>query len=176
MELYREENLSLVQMNEDHAEELFVLVNDNREYLREWLPWLDTITKAKETNAYILTQLEKFARGEALFQVIFYKEKIVGVVAFNTIDTANSIGYIGYWLDQEVTGKGIMTLAVQDLIRMSFNELHLEKVEVRCAAQNMKSRAIPEKIGFKNEGLIRNAENVNGKMLDHVVYGLLKDD
>jgi ribosomal-protein-serine acetyltransferase len=89
---------------------------------------------------------------------------------------ANGIGHIGYWLGQEFTGKGIMTLAVKDLICQGFKNWPLQKVEIRCAVGNKKSRAIPERLGFQNEGTLRNAEKVYDKYNDHIVYGKLKEE
>ena len=118
-------------------------------------------------------QLQRFSRQEAIHETIFYKKQIVGVLGFNLIDNVNGIGHIGYWLDQQHTGRGIMTKSVQDLIDLGFNELGLQRMDIRCAVGNKKSRAIPERIGFKNEGIIRNAEKVYGIYNDHVIYGLI---
>ena len=83
---------------------------------------------------------------------------------------------VGYWLAQEYNGKGIMTQSVRDLIRLGFDDYSLGRVEIRCAVENRKSRAIPERLGFKQEGTIRRAENLYGKYVDHVVYGLLRQE
>jgi ribosomal-protein-serine acetyltransferase len=158
------------------AEELFILTNRNREYLRTWLPWLDTIQKISDTREFLVLQLQRFSKGEALHQTIFYREEIAGVLGYNLLDRANGIGHIGYWLGQEFTGKGIMTLAVKDLICQGFKNWPLQKVEIRCAVGNKKSRAIPERLGFQNEGTLRNAEKVYDKYNDHIVYGKLKEE
>jgi ribosomal-protein-serine acetyltransferase len=92
------------------------------------------------------------------------------------ITQVNGIGSIGYWLAQEYNGKGIMSESVKDLIEVGFIYYSLNRVEIRCAVDNHKSRAIPEHLGFQQEGIIRQAEKVYGKHLDHVVYGLLKKE
>ena len=118
----------------------------------------------------------RFQRGEALHVTIFYRDKIAGVLGYNRIDQANAIGQIGYWLAREYTGKGIMTASVRDVIALGFNYYSLNRLEIRCAVDNRKSRAIPERLGLQQEGIIRRAEKVQGQYLDHVVYGLLKQD
>jgi ribosomal-protein-serine acetyltransferase len=157
-----------------YAEELFKLTDRNRVFLKQWLPWLDTVTKPSDTKDFLEAQLLRFQKGEALHITIFYQDKIAGVLGYNRIDQVNGIGYAGYWLAQEYTGKGIMTESVKDLVHLGFEYYSLNRIDIRCAVDNHKSRAIPERLGFQQEGIIRRAEKVNDKHLDHVVYGLLK--
>lgn len=159
-----------------YAEALFDLTDRNRGFLKKWLPWLDNVTKPSDTKEFIEAQLLRFQQGEALHVTVFYREKIAGVLGYNRIDQVNSIGYIGYWLAQEYNGKGIMTQSVKDLIGLGFEYYSLNRIEIRCAVDNHKSRAIPGRLGFQKEGIIRQAEKLYGKHLDHVVYGLLKQE
>jgi ribosomal-protein-serine acetyltransferase len=66
-----------------------------------------------------------------------------------------------------------MTRAVKALIDHAFGELGLHRVEIRAAAENRRSRAIPERLGFEQEGILREAERVGERYQDLVVYGLL---
>lgn len=157
------------------AGELFELTDRNREFLKRWLPWLDSIRQVSDTQEFIELQLRRFSEGEAVHQTIFYKEQIAGVLGFNLIDATNQIGYLGYWLGQEYNGLGIMTKSVNELVKQGFQNLDLQWIDIRCAVGNRKSRAIPERLGFTNEGTIRRAEKVNGIFNDHVIYGLLKE-
>lgn len=159
-----------------YADELFALTNKNRAFLSRWLPWLDTVKEPDDTRRFIRTQLARFARSEALHETIFYEKRIAGVLGYNLIDNDNGVGHAGYWLGEEFTGRGIMTLAVRDLIDLGFEYLGLQKVEIRCAVENRKSRAIPERLGFQQEGVIRRGEKVGGKYLDYALYGLLRDE
>ena len=159
-----------------YAEELFELIDRNRDFLRKWLPWPDSVTKLSDTEDFIAAQLLRFQRDEALHVTIFYQDKIAGVLGYNRIDQVNGIGYAGYWLAQEYNGKGIMTESVKDLVHLGFEDYSLNRIDIRCAVDNHKSRAIPERLGFRQEGIIRCAEKVCDKHLDHVVYGLLKQD
>ena len=157
-----------------YADALFELTDRNRDFLKQWLPWLDTVTEPADTKDFIETQLTRFQQGEALHVTIFYRDRIAGVLGYNRIDQTNDTGHIGYWLAQEYNGKGIMRESVKDLIDLGFKYYSLNRIEIRCAVENYKSRAIPEYLGFQQEGIIRMAEKVYGKHLDHVVYGLLK--
>jgi ribosomal-protein-serine acetyltransferase len=70
----------------------------------------------------------------------------------------------------------MMRKSVMDAVEIGFTSYTLNRIEIRCAVDNYKSRAIPENLGFQKEGIIRNAEKVYGRYLDHVVYGLLKEE
>ena len=68
------------------------------------------------------------------------------------------------------------TKAVKQFIDHAFNDLDLRKVEINVASSNFKSRAIPERLGFTEEGTIRNYEFLNGEYHDRVIYGMLKEE
>jgi ribosomal-protein-serine acetyltransferase len=175
---YREidDELQLAMIMPHLAEALYTLVDRNRDYLREWLPWLDDTTEQRHVEDFIKSMVAQMADGRGLACLVVFRGNIVGVVSYNTIVSSTRTGYIGYWLDQDHNGKGIMTKSVEKLIEIGFDELGLRKVEIRCAVGNTKSRAIPERLGLKEEAVIRNAENLYGRYVDHAVYGVMKDE
>lgn len=171
-----DDDIAIRISNLNDAEELFTLTNQSRAYLRNWLPWLDQTTNVEDTKAFLQLCLNNFAKNKGLHTVILYKGKIVGVAGFNEIDWPNKIAYIGYWLSQDYQGHGIMTKVALALTNYAFNELSLNRVEIRVAEENNKSRAIPERLNFQNEGRIRHAEWLYDHYVDHIVYGMLKEE
>ena len=171
-----DDELQLAIVLPHFAEALYTLVDRNRDYLREWLPWLDDTREQKHVEDFIKSVVAQMAEGRGLACVIVFQDNIVGVVSYNSTESSTGTGYIGYWLDKDHNGKGIMTKCVEELIEIGFDELGLRKVEIRCAVGNTKSRAIPERLGLKEEGVIRNSENLYGRYVDHVVYGVIKDE
>ena len=169
-------NLKLSLSIPQYGEELFQLIQKNRDFLKQWLPWLDDVKESSDTREFIELQLQRFQLAEALHITIFYEEKIAGVLGYNQIDPVNSTGYIGYWLGQEYNRKGIMTKSVRELINIGQSYYSLNRIDIRCAIDNYRSRAIPERLGFSNEGVIRNAAKVYDQYQDHVIYGLLRSD
>ncbi|MCT2345051.1 GNAT family N-acetyltransferase [Bacillales bacterium AN1005] len=167
-------SLKLIQLND--ADRVFELTEESRSYLREWLPWLDTTTKVKDTKDYIKFCLKGFSENNSLTTVILFKGDIVGVASFNSINWSNKTAYIGYWLGHAYQGNGIMINVVRALTDYAFQELQLNKVEVRAASGNKKSRSIPEKLQFTEEGSIRKAEWLYDHYVDHVVYGVLAEE
>jgi ribosomal-protein-serine acetyltransferase len=159
-----------------HAEELFSLVDRNREHLRQWLPWVDATKEPKDTRSFITLSRQQYSEGNGFAAVIFHSGKMAGVIGIHQIDTANKSTSIGYWLGAEFQGKGIITKACKALIDHIFNNLKLNRVEIRCAVKNRKSRAIPERLNFSNEGIKRQCEWLYDHYLDHVVYSMLRDE
>ncbi len=159
-----------------HATELFSLLDENRSFLRCWIPWVDSIQSVDDVRKDINEQLIKFSQSAGLHETIFYRNEIVGVVGYQYIDHINGTGYIGYWLGERFNGKGIMTLAVKDIIKIGFEMLSLQKIDIRCTSQNEKSCGVPERLGFKKEGIARSAQKLHGTYVDQSVYGLLRDE
>jgi ribosomal-protein-serine acetyltransferase len=158
------------------ADELFALTDANRSYLRQWLPWLDLITQVKDTREFIARTLKQFMDHEALVAAIRYGGKIVGLVGFNRIEQQDRIGYIGYWLAESDRGKGIMTKSCHSLINYGFTTLKLNRIVITCATENHRSRAIPLRLGFTHEGVVRDAEWLYSQFGDHDIYALLAKD
>lgn len=159
-----------------HARELYEAVNENREHLRPWMPWVESTKSVDDIRAFISATLSQVTNDSGFQTAILRKKKIVGVIGMHKIDWRNKSTSLGYWLAKDAQGKGTMTKACAAYISHSFSDLSLHRVEIRCATQNSKSRAIPERLGFAAEGTIREAEWVNGGYVDHVVYGLLSSE
>ena len=170
-----DEDIRLSLSIPQYTEELFELTDRNRIFLKQWLPWLDNIKEPSDTKQFLAHQLLRFGRSQALHATIFERDRIAGVVGFNLIDRDNNIGHLGYWLGQEYNGRGIMTKSVRELIKVGFDYYSLQRIDVRCAVENSRSRAIPQRLNFQQEGIIRRAEKLSDRYVDHVVYGLLKN-
>lgn len=69
-----------------------------------------------------------------------------------------------------------MTRACEALVNFSLRDLGLHRVEIRCAEENVKSRAIPERLGFVKEGFLREVEWLHDHYVDHVVYSKLSGE
>jgi ribosomal-protein-serine acetyltransferase len=102
--------------------------------------------------------------------------RIAGVVGYPDVDWPNRATRIGYWLDVGRQGKGTMTAAVRLLVDHALSVWRLNRVEIRAAAENRRSRAIPERLGFREEGTLPQAELVDGRYLDSVIHSMLGAD
>lgn len=168
-----DEDLELRLLEGRHAEELFKLVDQNRKYLREWLPWVDGTKSAADTREFIRKSLEKFARNDGFSAGLFFRGRLAGVIGYHGIDWSNRATAIGYWLGEAFQGRGFMTRACGALVDHAFRDLGLNRVEIRCATENQRSRAIPERVGFREEGVARQAEWLYDHFVDLVIYAKL---
>ena len=167
---------SLEFLEEVHAVSLFNLINDNRNYLGEWLPWVDNMQSVENAKNYIAHCIRQATEKTDFAYAIIYEKKMVGRIGMHHINPQNKIGEIGYWLAGGLQGKGIVTKCCSALIHYGFNDLGLNRIEIKCATGNDKSRAIAEKLQFKQEGILRQAELLNGEFIDLYLYAMLKEE
>ena len=145
--------------------------------LEDLKPWLGFALEEPSLQDTEINQLEShlsFMKKEVLRYLIFDKEtgSFIGTTGFHSIEWDVPKMEIGYWLDSRVTGKGYMMEAVSALTDLAFETLKCNRLEIQCDAENLKSRAIPEKLGFVLEGILKNDErSVDGKRLtDTCIY------
>ena len=163
--------LRLLEIND--AAELFQTVNQNRKYLRKWLPWVDQITSPYQYQAIIPLWNKLFAEKTELNAGIFFNGRLVGMITLQQIDWANRKASIGYFLAEDAQGHGIMTKSVAALLNYAFYYLKLNRIEIHCGVKNVKSQAIPEKLSFKKEGIIRDGEFLYDHFHDLYSYSML---
>jgi ribosomal-protein-serine acetyltransferase len=162
-------------LRERDAEELYALIAENRDYLAEWMPWPAAQT-LEGTLQFIRLARRQRADDNGFQAAITVEGEITGVAGFHGVDWANRTTSIGYWLAESHQGRGIMTGAVSALVDHAFGVWKLERVEIRAAPGNRRSRAIPERLGFTEEGTLRGVERVGDRQLDNVVYSMLASE
>ena len=168
--------LELRPLNLRDAGPLFAMVEANRVRLSRWLPWPETTRAVDDIRAFIKRVRAQAQAGTGISFGLWWRDRLVGVVSINWIDASNRSAAIGYWLAQEAEGHGLVTAAVSALLRHGFRTLKLNRIEIRAGVRNRRSRAIPERLGFRHEGTLRQAERLGDRFVDHAVYGLLRQD
>jgi ribosomal-protein-serine acetyltransferase len=171
------EDLELRLMEERHAEDFHALVMKDKEHFREWLDWpIDENYTVEDARGFIKRALQRFANNNGFEAGIWLEGKLVGEVSYDRIDWTNRIAEAGYSLGPEFQGRGIATRCTRALVDYAFDELKLNRVELRCAALNHKSRAIPERLGFTAETTQRQAWWLRDRFVDVVIYSMLADE
>jgi ribosomal-protein-serine acetyltransferase len=161
---------------EADADELFALTDRNRAHLEPWMPWIPATRSPEDTLAFIRLTRRQVADNDGLQVAILRDGTIAGVAGYHRVDWANRATSIGYWLSADAQGRGTMTEAVRALVDHAFVEWGLERVEIQAAVDNARSRAIPERLGFREEGVRRHAERVGDRWHDLAVYAMLAAD
>jgi len=171
-----DETIVLKILDPEDTDALFSLVDKNRSYLREWLPWVDTNTTLEDSRLFIKSTQEQHQLNLGFQCGIWFNELLAGIIGFHHIDWVNKNVEIGYWLGEEFQGQGIVTKACKAFINVAFYDYQLNRVQVRCATGNKKSCAITERLGFTKEGTTRQAEFLYDRYVDLFIYGITADE
>jgi ribosomal-protein-serine acetyltransferase len=164
-------------LEEADADEVFALIDANREHLAPWMPWVQDEHEPADVLPFIRATRKQIADNDGLqTAIVDPEERIVGMVGFHNVDWMNRKSSIGYWLARDEQGRGTMTLAVRAHVDHAFTTWKLNRVSIQAAVENARSRAIPERLGFREEGILRGVERVGDRVLDGVVYAMLASD
>jgi ribosomal-protein-serine acetyltransferase len=159
-----------------HAEALNALVERNLEHIREWSAWLKRERSIQNTHVFIRRNMARMSENSGYALAIWHRGEMAGQIEYNYIDWDNRKTEIGYWLGAEFQGRGLVTKSCRALVDHAFGELNLNRVEMRCAVENVRSRRVPERLGFRQEGVLVRAEWMHDHFHDLVVYAVLADE
>lgn len=101
---------------------------------------------------------------------------LCGSIRLNHIEPANHKASVGYFVSTSHQGRGLATQSVRTVAQWCFEELGLNRIELRCTSDNLASQSVAKRVGFVWEGMLRQAELLNGVFVDYFVYGLLKEE
>ncbi|NOH78431.1 GNAT family N-acetyltransferase [Vibrio sp. RE86] len=171
-----DDEVSIALVQESFAEHYAEIVSEQSEYLSQWLAWPRFCQSEQDFRLFVQRVLQEYADGKSMTCAIIYQGKVVGNCSFNTINYDTQMAEIGYWLSQKHQGKGIVTRVVKHLIRIAFDQLGLEKVQLSAAVENTASRNVAERVGMTLEGILTRQEKIGDRVLDHTIYGIQKSD
>ncbi len=171
-----DDDIALKRLDQEDAEVIFNLVDKNREYLREWLPWVDSNTTIEETRTFIKSTDDQHNQNFGFQCSIWFRGEIAGIIGFHKIDWMNRNVEIGFWLGEKFQGNGIITKCCKVLLDIAFYDYDLKRVQIRAATGNKKSNAIIERLGFIKEGVARQAELLYNHYVDLNVYSMIAED
>jgi ribosomal-protein-serine acetyltransferase len=160
---------------EADAVELGTVVVANRDHLARWLPWATEYGLIDSTE-YVARKVDQERADDGFEGAIVLDGRIVGAAGFHGIDRLNQSTSIGYWLAAEAQGHGLMTATVRALLDHAFGTLELHRVVIEVVVDNGRSRAVPERLGFTDEGILREAKRLRGRYEDAVLYAMLAPD
>lgn len=162
------------------ATELKNTILKNEMHLKEHLGWLTSNYTDLDALDYIEKCIQGYSSGTSMNLAMTDDNSILGVIGYHTLqhnpDKNYSIGKLGYWIDKDSTGKGIVTESVRLILNIGFIDLSLEEVLLCAGTTNIKSGNIARRLGFTYNGIEKDAENLYGKSVDHHVFQYLKND
>ena len=170
------DQIELRLIDRQHDEELFILIDSNREHLRRWDPWVDIICSTTDVQRAIIAWQQQYANNRGLYAGIWFDGRCCGMINHPNVDWPNRWAPLSYWLDAAHQGRGIMTACCRAMVSHGFDTWNLNRLTIECATQNTRSRAIAERLGFTLEGIVRGIEWLHDRYVDHAMYGLLRSD
>ncbi|HPE87840.1 MAG: N-acetyltransferase [Bacteroidia bacterium] len=177
MVLYVDQEIELHQLQSSDAADIFHAIDTQRSYLGIWLPFVAVTQSVADSEAFVDSVVNAPAANSEPVFAIRKKGAFVGLAGFNHTDPGNHKTEIGYWLSAPWQKQGIMTKTVGRLCDYAFNELNMNRIQIKCAIGNTASRSIPIRLGFSFEGIERQGELLTGNVFaDLEVYSRLKSD
>jgi ribosomal-protein-serine acetyltransferase len=153
------------------------LVVYNKKHLEVYLPKVvQTITSEETARTHINYCQEAEQNKELIETHLFYEGELCGAMRLNNFEHENRKASIAYFLGTEYQGKGIITKAAKAILDYAFKTLELNRIELRCVTTNRASVAVAERLGFKREGELRQAELLAKGFVNHYVYSLIHDE
>ena len=167
------EGIELREWTSGDAEDAYAEIDQNRDRLRDWLPWVDATHSPDDVRTFI----ERCAASEGKERAFgIYVE---GVLAGNiglTLTDDNS-GEIGYWITDAFEGRGLVTAAARAMLRLGFEERELRRMYLTAAVENVRSRSIAVRLGMTEEGVLRQAGRIReDRYVDLVMYSILREE
>ena len=156
------------------------LRRDSTDFLTPWEPlWAkDHFTRKAFANRVFWAH-RSVANGSALPLFLIRRSGgiLLGAVTLDNIRRGPAqSGTLGYWIGARFARQGYMREAIEAVVHYAFTELDISRVEAACLPENLASRGVLEKAGFKYEGVAQSYLQINGRWRNHVLYANLRGD
>jgi ribosomal-protein-serine acetyltransferase len=160
------------------SQDLWMAIDASRAHLEPWLPWVPFNSDLEASYRLADASASDWDQGRACRFTIRHRwtRTLLGVVGLETLVHVHRSAELGYWLRKDATGQGTMTEASQLVLAWAFEKMSAHRVRVAAATDNHASLAVIRRLGFRFEGIAREAERCHERWLDHAVFGMLATD
>lgn len=168
---------SLREAGIDDAAVIWQAIDTHRDYLRTWLPFVDSLRQAEDEEKFLDSVLSVPYEERNIIFIIEAGNRFAGLIGLVATDLVNHRTEIGYWLLPEFQKKGIMTKCVKQLCQWAIEKRNMNRIQIKCAVGNHPSNAIPQRLNFVLEGTERAGQLLaSGEYTDINVYSILKEE
>ena len=168
------EEIYLKIVDENDVDAIFDTIDSEREYLGEWLPFVKYTQEQTDTIQFV-DSLQNTPMKDLTF-AIYCGDDFAGLIGLKDPDYDNKKAEIGYWLAYAFQHQGIITQSAKRLIQYAFDDLGLNRIQLKAATENIKSQNVAKRLGFTLEGIERDGELHERGFVDLMQFGLLKKD
>lgn len=174
------DNYTLRLLKMDDLNNYYELIENNRKRLEDFFAGTVAITKTLDDTRVHLEDVTEKTESKNYFPFIVVDNNtgnIISSLQVKSVDWSIPKAELGYYVDTDYEGKGIVTTATDKIIDFCFNELEMRKLYIRTHESNIASIKVAEKNGFTKEGVIRSDyKTTKGELIDVIYYGLLRDE
>jgi ribosomal-protein-serine acetyltransferase len=170
--------LLLVPLEISDGDELWDAVEGSRWHLERWLPWVPFNSTREASVRYAEACVTDWDGGRAVRFAIRDRQSrdLLGVVGLDSCVHLHRSCELGYWLRRDATGRGLMTEAANAAVEFAFARMAMHRIRCAAATDNFPSLRVIQRLGFRFEGIARQAELVQSRWLDHAVFAKLSQD
>lgn len=173
----KSERLILRKHELKNASLMFSYIDEDRERLRQFLPWVDFTKAVADTEEFIDSSNNAWEKGEQFGYSIFDQasDTYIGNIGLVKVSWKSDSAEIGYWVLGKFEGKGLISAAVSALEKSCF-EVGFNRIEIRCSSLNEKSAGVPKRLGYRLDGILRQDKVENDDYRDTLVFSKLKSE
>lgn len=176
-ESFESDRLTIRAPRAGDGPKIYAAVEETFDDLKPWMPWARQMPTLEESETYVRRAQSDFLAREDLALLLFLKgtNMIVGGSGLHRIDWEIPKFEIGYWCRKRFQGQGYITESTDTITKFAFEVLGAKRVEIRCDSQNIRSQRVPNRLGFKLEGTLRNNSlSPSGELRDTLVFAKIK--
>jgi ribosomal-protein-serine acetyltransferase len=166
-------NICLEPRRAEHAAAVYAAIEKNRAHLTPWFPWAEKTKSVDDVLSFYRRGDAKRELGELIEYVIVEHETVIGVIDIHSIERFGRSGRIGYWLVENAQGRGTMTRAVAAVTDVAFLKAGLNRLEIRTAPNNVRSRSIPIRLGYRLECILEEGGVLHERFVDMEQFVML---
>ena len=152
----------------------------SKSFLVPWEPSWDASSCTRRAYLRYFKNSNYLANMDRAYSFLIFKNDdktlLGGINIGNVRRGVSQSASLGYWIGEKYSRNGYMKEALKLLIPSLFVDLRLNRIEAATLEENIASKNLLKKIGFKKEGVLRKYLKINGTWRDHILYGLLEND
>lgn len=161
-------------------ETFYSLISQNTEHLKIGFPYtIRACSTLEKTKKFLEKNIKTQQQKKGYYFFIFDTEtsSLAGLINIKNINRKIPMCELGYFIDEKLQGKGIMSKGVAIIVKFCFEQMKMNKIFICTDPSNIGSQRVALKNGFLQEGILRNEfKDPDGQVHDVVYFGLLKDD
>lgn len=169
MDVEISEEVALVPLSTNDAEEMFLLIESERKMLEKYLYWVSDVVDIDSTREYLNTRVSSGIPGSIWYKITCHGQAI-GVFGVKSIDLEKAVAEVGYWLSSNHHGKGFISSVISTISTRLKNMHDVRYIEIHCLEANGASISVAERAGGQHTKTISDYFSIDGKVQDLYIY------